>query len=76
MKKFEIKNDINSKNHDESEFSRIIESGLSRRRFMQGGATAMGLFLAANPLVNAIAAVTQSKSKLKLSIQLKVYCNN
>jgi secreted PhoX family phosphatase len=64
MKKFEIKNDINSKNHDESEFSRIIESGLSRRRFMQGGAAAMGLFLAANPLVSAIAAVNQPKSKL------------
>lgn len=64
MNKLEIKNDVNCKNHGESEFSRIIESGLSRRRFMQGGATAMGLFLAANPLVNAIAAVTQPTKKL------------
>ncbi len=64
MNKIEIKNNANGKNDGESEFSRIIESGLSRRRFMQGGAAAMGLFLAANPLVNAIAAVTQPTNKL------------
>ena len=34
MNKLEIKNNANGKNDGESEFSRIIESGLSRRRFM------------------------------------------
>ncbi|WP_372737582.1 PhoX family phosphatase [Neptunomonas sp.] len=41
-----------------------MESGISRRRFMQGGAAAMGLFLAANPLTKAIAAVSAPTSKL------------
>lgn len=47
-----------------SDFSKIIDAGLSRRRFMQGGATAMGLFLAANPLAKAVAATTNLESKL------------
>ena len=48
----------------DSDFSKIIDAGLSRRRFMQGGATAMGLFLAANPLTQAVAATTHPQSKL------------
>ncbi|UTW04643.1 PhoX family phosphatase [Amphritea atlantica] len=48
----------------DSDFSKIIDAGLSRRRFMQGGATAMGLFLAANPLTKAVAATTHPESKL------------
>ncbi|MCV6610456.1 MAG: PhoX family phosphatase [Amphritea sp.] len=48
----------------DSDFSKIIDAGLSRRRFMQGGATAMGLFLAANPLTQAVAASAQPNSKL------------
>ncbi|WP_428036049.1 PhoX family protein [Amphritea sp.] len=48
----------------DSDFSKIIDAGLSRRRFLQGGATAMGLFLAANPLAEAIAATSNPQSKL------------
>lgn len=48
----------------DSDFSKIIDAGMSRRRFMQGGATAMGLFLAANPLSKAVAATTHPDSKL------------
>jgi len=48
----------------DSDFSKIIDACLSRRRFMQGGATAMGLFLAANPLTQAVAATTHPQSKL------------
>ena len=48
----------------DSDFSKIIDAGLSRRRFLQGGATAMGLFLATNPLANAVAATTNPSSKL------------
>ena len=48
----------------DSDFSKIIDAGLSRRRLLQGGATAMGLFLAANPLARAVAATTHPESKL------------
>ncbi len=49
---------------EQSDFERIIEKGLSRRSFLRGSATAMGLFLAANPLANAVAAVTGSSALL------------
>ncbi|RTE67437.1 PhoX family phosphatase [Amphritea opalescens] len=47
----------------DSDFSKIVDASISRRRFMQGGASAMGLFLATNPLAKAVAA-TQPDSKL------------
>ena len=39
----------------ESDFSRLVEVGISRRRLLEGTAVAMGLFLAANPFAKAIA---------------------
>lgn len=48
----------------DSDFTKIVDAGLSRRRFLQGGAAAMGLFLAANPLSEAVAAVVTPQSKL------------
>ncbi|WP_271271632.1 PhoX family protein [Aliamphritea hakodatensis] len=50
--------------NQESDFSKIVDAGVSRRRFLQGGATAMGMFLAANPVAQAVAASTQPQSKL------------
>ncbi len=50
--------------NQESDFSKIVDAGVSRRRFLQGGATAMGMFLAANPVAQAVAASTQPESKL------------
>ncbi|WP_261842286.1 PhoX family protein [Aliamphritea ceti] len=50
--------------NQESDFSKIVDAGVSRRRFLQGGATAMGMFLAANPVAQAVAATTQPESKL------------
>ncbi|MEH6580107.1 MAG: PhoX family phosphatase [Amphritea sp.] len=64
MKKLDLQNETASMNNDSSEFSRIIDSALSRRRFMQGGAAAMGLFLAANPLARAVASESAADSKL------------
>jgi secreted PhoX family phosphatase len=64
MRKHELKINANFLSDDESEFSKIIESGLSRRHFMQGGAVAMGLFLAATPLAQAIAAITNPNNQL------------
>ncbi|WP_293267838.1 alkaline phosphatase PhoX, partial [Neptunomonas sp.] len=64
MNKLKRQSAANRLNDGDSDFSKIVDSGLSRRRFMQNGATAMGLFLAANPLVQAIAAATQPTSQL------------
>ena len=64
MNKDQLQADSAMHAEKDSDFSKIIDAGLSRRRFMQGGATAMGLFLAANPLTAAIAATTNPKSKL------------
>jgi len=64
MSKLKLPNDATHLQEGESDFSQMIDSGLSRRRFMQGGAAAMGLFLAANPLAQAIAATTQATSQL------------
>jgi secreted PhoX family phosphatase len=64
MSKSEFQHDVAPHNIEDSDFSNLIESGLSRRCFMQGGAAAMGLFLAANPLAQAIAASTQPTSPL------------
>ncbi len=50
--------------NQDADFSKIIDAGVNRRRFLQGGATAMGMFLAANPVAQAVAASTQLKSKL------------
>ena len=64
MSKLKLKNDANHLKEGGSDFSQMIDSGLSRRRFMQGGAAAMGLFLAVNPLAQAIAAASQPTSQL------------
>ncbi|MFT5721286.1 MAG: secreted PhoX family phosphatase [Motiliproteus sp.] len=64
MRKSEPQQDTAHRNAVDSDFSNLIETGLSRRRFMQGGAAAMGLFLAANPLAQAMAAATQPTSNL------------
>ncbi|WP_305856185.1 PhoX family protein [Balneatrix alpica] len=52
-----------SEDHPELEqtgFDRLISKGLSRRNFLRGSATAMGLFLAATPLARAVAATVPS----------------
>lgn len=64
MIKDQLQADPAHKQEQDSEFSTMVDAGLSRRRFMQGGATAMGLFLAANPVAEAVAATTNPKSKL------------
>lgn len=45
---------------EHTDFDRLVEKGLSRRRFLQGSAATMGLFLAASPLAKAVAAVSGS----------------
>jgi len=52
---------IERSHSDSSDFSRIIDSGISRRNFLKGGASAMGLFLAAHPLSKAIADSQKSQ---------------
>ncbi|WP_432472907.1 PhoX family protein [Amphritea sp. HPY] len=64
MNKDQLQADSTMNQEQDSDFSKIIDTGLSRRRFMQGGASAMGLFLAANPVAQTVAATTQPKSKL------------
>ena len=64
MNKDLLQADSDLHTEQDSDFSKIIEAGLSRRRFLQGGATAMGLFLAASPLASAVAATTNPDSKL------------
>ena len=60
-----MKDQINeSSAAEESGFSKLVNNGLSRRGFLQGGAATMGLFLAANPLTQAVAAASASRSKL------------
>ncbi|TCK02331.1 PhoX family protein [Marinobacterium mangrovicola] len=46
---------------EHSDFDRMVQKGLSRRGFLKGSATAMGLFLAASPLAHAVASVTETK---------------
>ncbi|MEH6649007.1 MAG: PhoX family phosphatase [Motiliproteus sp.] len=64
MNEINVKDDADRLELSDSDFSRMIDIGLSRRRFVQSGAAAMGLFLAANPLAHAIAAASQTGSKL------------
>lgn len=45
---------------DHTDLSHMVENAVSRRRFMQGTAGALGLFLASNPLNQAVAASTGS----------------
>lgn len=51
----------NLQDSDQSDFSRIVETAISRRSLLKGGGAALGLFLAAHPLSQAIAATTSSK---------------
>lgn len=47
-----------------NDFDTIIERGVSRRGFLAGTATAMGLFLATTPLAQAVAAVVKPSKLL------------
>ena len=47
---------------EQTDFDRLTTKGVSRRNFLRGGAAAMGLFLAASPLAQAVAAATRSES--------------
>ncbi|WP_417534749.1 PhoX family protein [Marinobacterium stanieri] len=47
---------------EQTDFDRMTAKGVSRRNFLRGGAAAMGLFLAASPLAQAVAAATRSES--------------
>ncbi|MGB0467573.1 MAG: PhoX family protein [Pontibacterium sp.] len=42
-----------------SDLETIVDKAISRRGFLRGGATTLGLFLAANPLAQAMAAATR-----------------
>ncbi|GAA0790273.1 PhoX family protein [Marinobacterium sediminicola] len=44
---------------EQTDFDRLTTKGVSRRNFLRGGAAAMGLFLAASPLAQAVAAATR-----------------
>ncbi len=47
---------------EQTDFDRLTAKGVSRRNFLRGGAAAMGLFLAASPLAQAVAAATRTES--------------
>lgn len=47
---------------EQTDFDRLTAKGISRRNFLRGGTAAMGLFLAASPLAQAIAATSQTKA--------------
>jgi len=64
MNKYHLQADSTIHQPQGSDFSKIVDAGLSRRRFLQGGAAAMGLFMAANPLSEAVAAIVAPQSKL------------
>ena len=56
-------NHFDEEDHPELEhtdFDRLVQKGLSRRRFLQGSAASLGMFIAASPLANAVAAATES----------------
>ncbi|GAA0698931.1 PhoX family phosphatase [Marinobacterium maritimum] len=47
---------------EQTDFDRLTAKGVSRRNFLRGGAAAMGLFLAASPLAQAVAAATRTEA--------------
>ncbi|MDA0424286.1 hypothetical protein PAA25_03300, partial [Stutzerimonas frequens] len=44
---------------EQTDFDRLTATGIKRRNFLRGGAAAMGLFLAAHPLAQAVAAAAR-----------------
>ncbi len=61
MSRFERQDELNNPRHQVPEFTRLVEKGLSRRRFL-GGAAALGAaaFFTVSPLSRAVAAATKA----------------
>ena len=57
---------------EQTDFDRLTAKGISRRNFMRGGAAAMGLFLAASPLAQAVAAATRPAASTLLGFKAVV----
>ena len=65
MLKNRLQGDEDRLQDNASDLETIVDKAVSRRGFLRGGAAAMGLFLAANPLAQAVAAATKpAASKL------------
>lgn len=65
MLKNQLQGDADRLQDNASDLETIVDKAVSRRGFLRGGAAAMGLFLAANPLAQAVAAATKpAASKL------------
>lgn len=65
MLKNQLQGDADRLQENASDLETIVDKAVSRRGFLRGGAATMGLFLAANPLAQAVAAATQpAASKL------------
>ncbi|MDI3325268.1 PhoX family phosphatase [Pontibacterium granulatum] len=65
MLKDQYQGDADRLQDNASDLETIVDKAVSRRGFLRGGAAAMGLFLAANPLAQAVAAATKpAASKL------------
>jgi len=65
MLKNQLQGDADRLQDNASDLETIVDKAVSRRGFLRGGAAAMGLFLAANPLAQAVAAATKpATSKL------------
>lgn len=59
MYKNQLQGDADHQHSGASDLEKIVDKAVSRRGFLRGGAAAMGLFLAANPLAQAVAAATR-----------------
>ena len=65
MLKNQLQGDADRLQDNASDLETIVDKAVSRRGFLRGGAAAMGLFLAANPLAQAVAAAAKpAASKL------------
>ena len=65
MLKNQLQGDADRLQDNASDLETIVDKAVSRRGFLRGSAAAMGLFLAANPLAQAVAAATKpAASKL------------
>ena len=67
MLKDQYQGDADRLQDNASDLETIVDKGVSRRNFLRGGAAAMGLFLAASPLAQAVAAATRSQNPSKLT---------
>ena len=59
MLKNQLQGDADRLQDNASDLETIVDKAVSRRGFLRGSAAAMGLFLAANPLAQAVAAATK-----------------